>query len=227
MLHGCSLLFVFFSWGLLGRSSFLFNVCRLEWRNEELVHPVADIERGIHAVLDWEQCMATAWIVVQPSLDSTLLESSFVEVCLMGRHAQVFVADQKLAWSYYVLHRRHGRSLEEVDLLLHGQGCEVNLFATAASVDPIRDIGGVDHVGHVEDWVPEGCSLPHVLVLRVPDQVASQEATMTASKDSNSLRVNFVTESLKRQLGQVAAVGYVILPDGTEQRVEHVLAVAC
>ena len=105
---------------------FRFFVCcgigLIEGLDEVLVHPLADVEGGVHSVLHWEQGVSTAWIVVKPSLNTFLFESGLVEVSLMRWNTQVFVTDEELTWCDHVLNIGHRRAIEEIDLLLDSHG---------------------------------------------------------------------------------------------------------
>jgi len=154
--------------------------------------------------------MATTRIVVKLGVDAALLKGRMIEVGLVRWHTEILVADEELGRRCHVLHVVHRRSLEEVDLALGGQRIEVELVSATASEDPIRDVRRVDHVGHVENGVPERRRLPHVLELRLPDHVTRKETTMAATEDSKPLRVNHITELYQSLLGQIAAILSII-----------------
>jgi len=56
--------------------------------------------------------------------------------------------------------------------------------------------------------------------------MAGQEATMAATKDTQAIRVNLVTELLHSHLGKVSTILSVIHTDIPQQRIQGILAVA-
>lgn len=88
----------------------------------------------------------------------------------MGRHPLIRVTDEELSRGHNVTHSRHRRSIVEVSLLFSCRPlCKVEVLIVAASIDPIGDVCGVDHVGHVENGVPKRGRLPHVFVVAMAD----------------------------------------------------------
>ena len=104
-------------------SFFIFwDIGLVEGLDEELVHPLADVESCVHTVLYWEQGVSAARIVVQPSFDTFLFESGLIEIGLMRWNTQVFVAYEELTWCDNVLHMGHWGAIKEIDLLLDSHG---------------------------------------------------------------------------------------------------------
>ena len=96
--------------------------------DQELVHPLADVEHGVHSMLDREEGMSTARIIVEPGLDAALFQGCLVEVRLMRWATQIFITDQELAWGSDILNESHGRAIEEVNLLFYRHRAKIELL---------------------------------------------------------------------------------------------------
>lgn len=56
--------------------------------------------------------------------------------------------------------------------------------------------------------------------------MASEEATVAASENTESLWINYITELLQSLFGQVTTVLDIVFTNGAQQGVQRVLAVA-
>ena len=111
-----------------------------EGNYEILVHPEAHIESRVQVVLSADKGMSAAWIVVKACWNAALFQSCLVEVRSMWSYSQVRIADKELGRCAHVLDVCHGRALIEVHLVLDCDCSKVELLATTAGEDPVRDV---------------------------------------------------------------------------------------
>ena len=190
-----------------------------------LVKPERDVEVGIVEVLGaLHQCVAALGIVQQLGVDALRLQAVVVEVRLVRRHAQVARADQEDGRRAHVLNLADGRSIENFLVVRLVVVAILHVLVENAGENPVRDVRRLQHVRHVEHSVPKTCGTPKILVGRMANEPASQEATVASSLDAHTVLVD--VSRLHGSLSEITTVMHVLLPNLTKELIHEVLAKA-